>query len=452
MPSQTFESFGSATTVTAEQLKAATSAVLTALKDATGIDLTALDPFKAELVAASSTTPTGNTYDQLLDQLGAKVSVEALPLVVNQIANTASSTSTGEGSQTLQTVMQSVNGGSMPGCGQVMSGRYRFVEYTGRVWVNDIDFANKAVKRPDGTTSTLAMGDLDPAKPCEFTMSGTNSRGDTVNFNVTMGLGSSGGFHVVNSTTPGSATGYVFPVQSHPLSAITGDWTLLNSGLYNNQWEHVLSKITFGADGKTDVCDYDTVANPVCLPVTPGLTVTARTDGGFDFADGDGEGGGQFWLYQAPNGLATVYGSTNPTGDTSSLDRTHLVATRQRTLTLPEVSSTSKYTQYLTTVNAGRTPPYATTVSSDSTTVTAVDAATSTVTRQTASDGRTDTLQFNYPIPGTRFRPAGSSTTTTGATVTFINTLQMPVGTGMLVVINTDPNVPYTQGIVVTRP
>ena len=49
-----------------------------------------LDPFKATLVPATSTT-AGNAYDDALEALKAKISLETLPLVVNQIASASAS-------------------------------------------------------------------------------------------------------------------------------------------------------------------------------------------------------------------------------------------------------------------------------------------------------------------------------------------------------------------------
>lgn len=445
MPADAFQSFGSTTTISADELKAATSAVITALKTATGIDLTAIDPFKDTLVAASSTTSTGNQYDQLLDQLGAKVSIEALPLVVNQIASTAAAPASGTDAPTLTTVMQSVNGGSMPGCSHVMSGRYRFVEFsTGRVFVSDVDFAKMAFLRPDGTTGQV-IAPLDSAKPCEFTASGKNASGSDVTFSVQMGQGGAGAYRIVNTTTSGSSTGYIFPVQAHPVSALQGEWTLLSSGNYQTQWEHVLSKITFAADGKAMVCDYDTIDNPVCLPVADAVAATSRADGGFDMLESDGSGF-QTWLYRAPDGSVIAYGSANPSGLSTAEDRSTLVATRPRKLPLPAVGSVARYTEFVTLVNA---QGYQTSRAADAVTYTSVDAATSTATRRLTSNGRVDALRFNHPIDGTRFRAAGTDASTS---LSFSDSLQLPLGSGMAVVLGTNPDAPYVHGIVVNRP
>ena len=447
MPTSFFDSFGAGSTVTTEQLSAATDTLLTALANATGIDLGSIDPFKATLVPATSTTP-GNAYDDALEALKAKISLEALPLVVNQIASVASSPASGSDAPTLATVMESVNAGSMPGCGHVMSGRYRFVEFaTGRVFVNNIDFGKKAFTRPDGTTG-LTMGELDTAKPCEFTASGTNTNGHDVTFGVQMGQGGTGAFRVVNSTTGGSSTGYIFPVQAHPVSALQGDWTLLSSGNYENQWEHILSRISFAADGKATVCDYDTIENPVCLPVEDTVAATSRADGGFDMAESDGSGF-QTWLYRAPDGSVIAYGTANPTGDSTAVDRSTLVATRQRKLPLPEVDSVVKFTEFQTVVNSTLTPPYRTAQTADSVTYTAVDTATSTATRKLTSTGRIDKLQINYPIDGTRFRAAGTDPSTS---LSFIDVLQLPVSPGMAVIFSTNPETQYVHSIVVNRP
>ena len=86
MPADAFTTFDPQR-ITQTALTSATTTIVDALKTA-GVDLGAIDPLKASLVPATGST-TGNTYDQLLDQLGTTVTTESLPLVINQIAHKA---------------------------------------------------------------------------------------------------------------------------------------------------------------------------------------------------------------------------------------------------------------------------------------------------------------------------------------------------------------------------
>jgi hypothetical protein len=433
LPGEFFESFSSSTNITAAQLTLATGAILEALKAYTGIDVTAIDPFKATLVAASSEN-TGNTYDQLLDQLGEKISLESLGVVVTQIANAASneSTETNTETTTLADVMTGVDAGAMPYCPQAISGKYRVLQYDGRTYVVQIDFKNLTYNRPDGTP-LFTMAPLDAAKPCEFTVAGVSDAGHSVSFTFAMGANGGGIYRIVNATTGGSSVGYIFPAQSHSIASLKGQWTLLLSGRYDGQWEHVLSRITVGNDGAAVACDYDTIENPECID-PENLTISARTDGGFSVSQVDSTSAAQAWMFVAPNGGVTLFGTNNPTGDLAAFDRTHFVATRATKLALPQVDSVSRISEAQVRVGAS----YSTSFSRDAITNTDVNAETSTVTRRLESNGRIDQVRYNFPIDGVRFRPAGTSVVD-GVTLTFFDTLQLPLATGTLVTINTNP-------------
>jgi hypothetical protein len=115
-PASYFESFGAGTTITTEQLTAATTTLLSSLQTATGIDLGTIDPFKSTLVPATATAG-GNAYDDALEALKAKVSLESLPLVVNQVASASAASSSGASAPiTLAEVLTAANAGSLANC------------------------------------------------------------------------------------------------------------------------------------------------------------------------------------------------------------------------------------------------------------------------------------------------------------------------------------------------
>ena len=60
-------------------------------------------------------------------------------------------------------------------------------------------------------------------------------------------------------------------------------------------------------------------------------------------------------------------------------------------------------------------------------TVTAVDSATQSYTRQRASNGRIDSFTQNTPRDGLRYRAAGTSPTNSGGTVSFSEIIAMPL-------------------------
>jgi hypothetical protein len=407
LPTDLFASFSAGNQITSEQLTAATAAVVTALKDATGIDLGAIDPFKTTLVAATATAPTsGNDYDKALDALKEKVSTEALPLVVNQIAS--ATTTTGEASVTLTDVMAGVNSGSLAGCPAAVSGKYRMVDYFGQTRVRQFDFKNLGIISAAGEkVYTITPHSTES---CHFTASGT-FQGITAEFDVVIGTSGAGSYRINNLTTGGTTTGYIFPVQAHPASVVAGVWNFLQSGIMpGDGFTHSLGKLILNADGTMSVCDYKLADGSCQVDADAPKQWAARTDGGFNFTDGSFQV--PFYAYRAPNGSLNLFGTTNPDGiNGSTVEQTHIVATKPRTLTLPAVGTVSKYwdlsqlRQFDATKNAyanATTAPKA-----DSTTVQAVDSAAGTLTRVRASDGRVDTFALNKPIDGMRSRVSG---------------------------------------------
>jgi hypothetical protein len=430
MPNVIFAAFDATATgqITTARLTGAITAVTTALKDA-GIDLGTIDPFKAQLVPASSTA-TGNAYDQLLDLLGTKITPEALPLLVNQIA-TAAVTQSATG---LTEAMTAVSGGSLEGCPVALSGKYRTLDYWGRTVVREVDFKKKTFMSGNGTDAFAIT--TDAAKPCEFTASGTAS-GTSSEFQVVIGPNGVGTYKARNTapTATAGVIGYIFPVQAHPLSALAGTWSYLQSGYDpidgNIHWP---GKMTFNADNQVIGCDYDTSTWACVQDDMQGMTVTARTDGGFDLNEPGFSGVANIYGYRAPNGSLTVFGTTNAAGATGAVHQTSIVATKLNKLELPAVGRQVKYWDTSITI-FGSSRTVAAPVA-DANTVIAVDTATSAVTRKRSSDGREDVARFNTPLDGLRTRDAGTWNGSNFAAV-----YQIPVsGLGITISVNKNPS------------
>jgi hypothetical protein len=404
LPTDLFASFSSGNQITPEQLTAATTAVVKALKDATGIDLGTIDPFKTTLVAATASAPTsGNDYDKALDALKAKVPTESLPLVVNQIAS--STATSGAGSVTLGDVMAGVNSGSLAGCPTAVSGKYRMVDYFGQTRVRQFDFKNLGILGDAGETIYTITPHSTEA--CHFTASGTY-QGVTAEFDVVIGSAGAGSYRINNRTSGGTTNGYIFPVQSHPVSAVAGVWNFLQSGFMpGDGFAHYLGKLTLNADGTMSTCEYQ-LADGTC-PVDPEgpKQWAARSDGGFSLTDGSAQV--PFYAYRGPNGALNLFGTTNPDGlNGNTVEQTNIVATKPRSLPLPAVGTVNKYWDLSLSRQLDATRNVyvnATTAqNADSTTIQSVDSAAGTITRVRTSDGRVDSFALNKPIDGTRSR------------------------------------------------
>lgn len=382
MPSEAFDDFDPAE-VTKDTVTAALTAIVDALKTA-GVDLTGIDPLKATLVPATSST-AGNAYDKLLDTLGETVTPESLPMIVNQIATAADTGSTSG----LADAMTAVSSGSLANCAVAVSGKYRTIDYTGGTQVHTLDFKAMKWTSEGGSPETIVAA----SQACQFTVGSAT---------VVIGPNGAGAFRETGMT------GYVFPVQSHPMSSVATTWNFLESGLNeSNAGEHFFGKFTVAADGSVTVCEHD-VMNGVgnfgsCTADTETITMATASDGGFELNYG-GEVG-RVWGYRGPNGALNLFGTNNPSGNTSTTAfRTHFVMTKPETLTLPAVGEVTRYWDVEITFGGSLTSN----LSADSTTVSAVDSSAGTVTRTRASDSRVDTLKVNHPVAGLRFREASS--------------------------------------------
>lgn len=447
LPADVFSGFGAdnAGAITQEKLATATTALLAALKDA-GIDLGTIDPFKTELIAATPSAPSqGNDYDKLLDKLGESITPESLPQVVNQLATAVASGS----STALTEVAAAVEGGYLPGCPTALSGKYRTIDYWGRTFVRQIDFKTMKFNRGDG--QPLFDITADAAKPCEFTVSGT-FEGKESRFDVVMARSGAGAYRSENITDSRSTIGYIFPAQALKTDALAGAWTFLQSGyLPGDGVNHFPGQLTFKADGKVDVCDYDPGIWSTCTPDTQAnLGFQQRTDGGVDLLEGSGGtpvSVAQLYGFRAPNGTLTVFGTTNATGaNTTDTEQTSIVGTRLQKLAAPAVGDTAKYWDLLFNrsggVNNNAMP------SADSYTVKSIDSGGG-VTRKRASDGREDTVKYNYPMEGLRYRFAGNWNGQPYASV-----IQFPVPGLGAISINSMPSSPdlHIYAVSVTRP
>lgn len=416
MPSQAFADFDPQQ-VTPSAVAAAATAIVAALKDA-GIDLTGIDPLKDELVAAVDGSG-GNAYDRLLDTLGETVGPESLPLVVNQIATAAAA---GGSTAGLTTAMAAVAGGSLEGCPVALSGKYRAIDYNGALQNITLDFKAMtiAVEGESGTQTVTRSS----TQACEVNV-------DTST--IVFGPGGVGAIHAAD------VTGYLVPVQSHTLASITGSWTFLESGLdEDNQLTHFMGKFTIAADGTSSVCEYD-LSNFATCTVDVNESVQALADGGFKVVN---DMDTRFYGFRAPNGEITVFGTNNPSNSWALGDyKTHWVMTKAPKAEVPAVGHVQKFWQLLVASFNG-TDLVTAPLRSDSSTITAADAAAGTFTRTQASNGQVDSWRVNYPIDGMRYRAGEGS-------IGEMHQLLLP-GLGMSAFLAGSTT--KSHGILVTRP
>ncbi|NPC57041.1 hypothetical protein [Caenimonas soli] len=419
-PAAYFDSFGAGSTITTEQLAAATTTLLSTLKTATGIDLGTIDPFKSTLVPATATTE-GNAYDDALESLKAKVSLESLPLVVNQVAS-ASAASTGGGSApiTLTEVLTAANAGSLANCPAAISGKYRVIDYRGATQVVQFDFSNNTLT--DGTDTFAVTPNA--SQPCEVSVAGTVT--------TTVVFGPNG----VGALRDAESTGYIFPVQSLSYEAIVGDWSFVESGVDETGTRtHFVGKITLNADRTGAVCDYDVMGGitSACTADDETPTVSDRTDGGLQLNYGDTPG--RIYGYRTPAGTLTLFGTSNAEGSSSlGVMQSHFIAYKAQPAVLPALNTVRKsWDASMVNGNSGLTR--------ETQTITAVDTVNQTYTRvRESAPTVSDVFAVNQPVSG------------------MIARAQRPVygfalpGLGVTVAVNAPGNTNFIYSTTVIRP
>jgi len=419
------------------ELAAALQAVANALKTA-GVDLAGTDAFKGALVPANGGTQ-GNAYDQLLDLLATKVSLQSLPLVANQIAVAAAMKSdTG-----LQQAVAAVSGGTLANCPYALSGNYRTIDYAGLSAVRNVDFQNGKFFSANGVDFYAITPNANNA--CEFSATGTIGS-VTSTFDVVIGASGAGAYRVQNSgSSTASTVGYIFPVQPHAVADVDGTWTFVQSGSIGGTWSHSPGQFAFNASQATaSECDYDP-STWNCVPEGSSFTLAARTDGGVDVNVGTSNAM-NLWAYRAPSGATGVFGTTNAAGSGTAPQQTNIVASKLSRMALPAVGAVTNYWD-MELDNIGTT---FTSVAPNpqTTTILTVDSTTGKVTRKRTSDGREDVVDYNNPIEGTRTREASTWNGVPFATAHMFTL----TGLGVNVSIDAFTTAPHFYVISVNRP
>jgi hypothetical protein len=442
LPANYFANFdsSSAATVTQDKLTAAATAIVAALKSA-GVDLGTIDPLRGDLVAASGGT-AGNAYDQALDALAQKVTVDALPLLVTQVANAAASGS----SAGLSDAMVAVDGGGLPGCPYVLSGNYRAIDYHGRMTLRPINFAAKTFGAGDGVNQMALV--QDGTNPCAFTAT-LQQNGQVGEWMVAFGPGGVGIYRarIAAPTASVGITGIIFPVQTHTYAELAGTWDTVQGGYYPGDGvQNSAGQFTFAADATASSCDYDQAAGWACKPESSGMTVTQRTDGGFDVNSASGPTTvANVYAYRTPSGPLALFGTTNASGSTDpAVEQSSFVMVKLNPWGLPAAGSISKYSETNIQYSSATGTRTTAAVTSDQITTVSSDAAAGTTTRQRQSDSRIDTWDVNKPIAGYRTREPGP-----GASLVYQAAI---TGTGIVLTFTPSAAVGRLLAYSVTRP
>ncbi|RDK05047.1 hypothetical protein [Cupriavidus lacunae] len=354
------------------------------------VDLAGVDPLKDTLVAAHGNTP-GNALDQKLDTLGA-----ALTASQTSLSDLSTAVASNSGSEAgMQTILQPASAT----CATFRSGKYQKADLT----ANNVQrFTVDAVKltRTNDTTGAVEQFQANDTEACRFG-----------NADARLLVSKSG----ISLERRAGASSLVIPDQTIPLSEIAGDWVALGFERPDGGGTLAPGLIKFTVDSAGKFVSAADCGLSACSPWPAGdlPAVSVNADGGFNLKDSTGSA--RAFAFKGVDGSIAVV-IVHQGG--------FMIAKRPTPRALPAVGAVSSYWDAVINLNGG------TDISEYSNTVTAVDTAANTYTRQ-RNDGRIDFWRNNVPSNGLRYRPAAPN----AAEVIGMNV----ANTGMTVAISVNP-------------
>ncbi len=382
--------------VTAAAVSAAVAQLAAAL--AGQVEIADLDPIKTPFAV-------GDATDQKLDALAA-----VLAAAQTDVAELGGALVANPGSA--EPIKRAL-APSAAGCKGLKSGAYRYIFGTddGRFTLNATTLT---ITNPDDSTQTLTDNGA-----CSFT-----TEASTV-------LVSPTGFGAVrqplnfDETSTQFELGLVVPEQTLPLSELTGTWnyvTYIREVVGGTPGPFGPGHGTFTVNDAgvlTSGTNCEGLNNCIVEPESEPFTVNA--DGGFDLNGAAGGGvASRAYLFRTPAGVTVMVLRLVAGGaDTES---GFVVATKQVRTALPTNGLVTPFRQFSINANG-----LANAITSDVSTITSVDAAGGGSFTRTLSDGHPQTFQLNNPREGMRYRAAGSSLNSAGASVTFNEVVQLRV-------------------------
>jgi len=423
-PAAYYNAFGSGNTLAAATLTTALAYVQSALASVT--DLTGVN-------SVSDTLVVGNALDQRVDAVVAALAGAGLtlPQVVNAIVANPEA----------PTVVASRVAPSASACAWLKSGRYRMIspgdpDPRWRHHVLQVNAATLSVVDQDNATVTMTSDG-----GCQYSVDEGGG--------ISKVMVSSSGMLVVHSQSTALATDRSLtiglPEQTLPVAEFAGTWNVASwdphSGIAAPGFVAASQEVTLDATGQITAIS-ECLGLAACSAGTgpfPRFTTNA-TAGGFDMIEG-GSNNARVFLFKTLAGKAVMVFLDN--------EGQLFIASRKESLdALPAVGTVSSFRQVIWNGNGTIGA-----LSEDTTTVTAIDATARTTTRLLASSNRIDTLSYDRPRDGLRYR-APNSCTIDGAASNCAQLVQLPLqgmGITLTMSVGTSPATAFLQASV-TKP
>ncbi len=411
-PASYFTGFdaAAAAALSADKASAAVAAVVATLQ-AAGVDLTATgDVLTGALVAASGST-AGNAFDQKLDALKARLAATGTTLatLTATVAKGSPAAPATALSSTASLPAEMLLQPKAATCSALRSGRYRVVTNGSSNKPADGTYDTEVVTL-DAVTLQVVHADLSTD---QLTANGNCRFKDTDGGDIVV---SPAGV-IVFQAKDGAVfrMGIGFPEQTHPLSALAGDWNSLQLDRTSDGGPIVLTNATWTLDtaGKLTAITFcenglDCESGTAATAGFPVITSSVSSDGGFNWANATDGWTERTFLYRSGGGeLLRV----NLAGAGSHLG----LSTRKVARPLPETGTVSE------TWNITQNNNYtASGVSESKNTIRSIDATANgflrdAVTNFTTGATRPETFRINNPRDGFSLRMAETVTASDGS-------------------------------------
>ncbi len=429
-PAKFVSSFSSTTAISSAAVSAANTAILSALK-AAGLDVSTITDIASGTISAGS----GAGYDGVLDAL--KKAIIAANTSLAELTAAVGSTASSGTSQ--GAVMGTALAPAAVSCPSLKGGTHRVIDFTDNItYLATVDVTNLTVSA-NGKNYTLTKNNT-----CDYTLSDASAPGVQVARVLVAKSGMAVWMNGGGNNTPAAGTiGVSFPAQTLDPKALGAVYNRVTYSAANVLPNGAFGTATFDGTGVNTSSVNCTNGVTSCAPdptPSPLGHLIATADGGVDYVDNSGSIGAHAFGFRNAQGQIVLI-AKEASGAVS-------VLSKQTPLALPAVGAAASFWQF-------RLVPTTTTplvlMPDDSNTVTAVDPATSLVTRK-FQDNHTDQITFNNPFPGTRYRAPNACTTTTGAAGTCSSVVQLPLqDEGINLAMSVNPNNPFLS-VSITKP
>ncbi|WP_420995062.1 hypothetical protein ACKI2N_007720 [Cupriavidus sp. 30B13] len=386
--------FSAATTISAAELAAAQAALLQMLT-AAGVDTSGV----GDIVGGGLTAGSGTGYDGVLDKLQATLAGAGATLA--DLAS-AVSTSSKTGSTAGAAVIGTVLARSAPDCPGLKTGTLRYVAFlNGQNGTMQVD--------ADALKLTVGGNAYQLAKNASCDYLANDAAGTRIL------VARSGAAVVLQGTGLTGVAGIAIPEQKLDVAALGGSYNRVSYGATFDADEGDFGDTEFAADGQNGLAKNCPQGYGTCATDTESKgKLAANPSGGFDYVE-NGTTLHRVFAFRDGSGKTLMLAQAATGGTVAAL-------VSKAKLALPALSRVASFWQF-TLNNAGLSA-----VSEDANTVTAADSATGVVTRSFPSDGHFDTLTYNTPFDGTRYRATNACTTSAGAASTCNGVVQLPFG------------------------